>query len=86
MKQLNIVNYTKKNGQRTTCTLSELQLKIIDSFAKKNHCSRDAFLGTILADMEEGKNASAFIRDYIIDELLAMLEQKGVFLWEKEND
>ena len=78
---MNILVFAKPNGQRTSITISDLQLDVLDRLANFKGISRQKLLHKILEEIEEtNTNVSNYVRDYIIGSLIDLLALRGVDL------
>lgn len=80
MKQQKIITYFRGNGKRTSCTLTDYQLKTLDALADFLGLTRNQYLRMATDGMPEGVNASAYIRDEMFLRLRKMLSMTGVEL------
>ena len=69
MRQQKIITYVKGNGKRTTCTMTEYQINILDGIAEFLSLTRNQYLRLVTSDMPEGMNASAYIRDQMFESM-----------------
>lgn len=80
MKQMKIVNFCKKNGDRTTITLSNIQLDLADRLAEFYGISRSRMFADITAEVRGNVNLSNAIWDWMYVKLVELLALKGVDL------
>ena len=70
MKQQKIIAFKKKDGRRTSVTLSDFQLETVDKIAEYKNMTRYQYLALIENKKPRNANLSSFIRDEIILELI----------------
>ena len=82
MKQQNIIAFNKEDGNRTSITLSDYQLDILDRLAEFYGKSRNKLLSEIVSIVDGNKriNLSCFVRDIILQKVVFLLNLKGVDL------
>lgn len=80
MKQMRTINFCKKDGLRTTVTLSEIQVDLADRLAEFYGISRSKMLSDIANEVRGNVNLSNAIRDWMYVKLVELLALKGVEL------
>ena len=81
MKEQKIVSFLKRDGKRTSITLSHYQLIVLDRLAKYLGVSRTKLLNDILDTYSiVYKNMSTCVKDEIIGILVKLLITKGIEL------
>ena len=81
MKRMNILVVRHSGGRRTSITVSDLQLDVLDRLADFEGISRNKLLENAINEIEDDNiNVSNYVRDYIIGRLLTILSMKGVDL------
>lgn len=78
---MNILVFKNSNGQRTSITISDLQLDILDRLACFRGISRQKLLAQITKEIEDtNTNVSNYVRDYLLGALIDLLSLKGLDL------
>ena len=74
--------FTKNNGERTSVSLTNYQHYILGLLAKKDGVRVVDVLRAIdeLAQTQDVINLSEFVRDYIIESLVIIMGEKGIYL------
>ena len=81
MKYQKIIPFYKKDGTRTSITLSEYQLHILDNLAKYLGISRTQYINKVLdLNTDYTGNMSTCVKDEIIATLIKILITKGVII------
>lgn len=78
---MNILVFKNANGQRTSITISDLQLDILDRLSCFRGISRQKLLTQITKEIEDtNTNVSNYVRDYLLGALVDLLSLKGLDL------
>ena len=78
MKNKKTFTYMKDNGQRTTLTISEKQLEILERLRKFHGFKNKAEYVEFMLKDNKKNNASMALRDLMIGELLGIVKMMGV--------
>ena len=81
MKRMNILVVKLEGGRRTSITVSDYQLDLLDRLAEFKGMSRTKLIQKIYKEYEPSDtNFSNYVRDYMLGTLVDILSMKGVDL------
>ena len=69
------MNYINQYGIRTSVVMSPAMMKVLEVLSNKEGITKEKYLGKIAKKNNEGVSNTLFIRDYMVNKLLKIIEE-----------